>query len=531
MVSSIQNVSFQGNYAPTNKVKVKPTIKNKATEILAKNETVNKAVRPQKSKKKKVLTTIALTLGTIAGLAIIGNRSSNFMATLGQKVDDKLLNQKWYQSLEKGLGNCKQKISDFLFKNNKKIIKETAEDITATFKNRHAKPTLDIARGYGRGFTSIFSLTPVDILRKSLNKIEQKNPGQAIKSLEKLIGPEKASEYFDKLVNNGNIADNKKFCEEITELIAKNFGAKDATGKTNTKKLLQIFKDLQKGKVQNVDFSEFTQVKMQEKGFGGITSGWWPVNIIDSAGSKISKIFGKEWKNIGRGNLGDSLIKFNAVNGSLAKTKVGSLVQQCVTIPTESISNFVNDKSGMGVLLGLTVASLYNNVQEAPKEKRRATIANDYLSTIGSIAITTPLAFQTTYALASLKNLEGKTGITKALKIPGKIFGLGHKQIGLDGKFIENASKNKFLESLGRTGGHALRFILIMMVFNSLFGKPINKCIQKVFGKPYDAAEEERKKEKELAAQQQMQANNPYIQALNSNDYPAINNANLQNAV
>ena len=134
----------------------------------------------------------------------------------------------------------------FFFKNKNKFITDSATDIAETLKKRHAQPTLDLARGYGRGFTSIFGLTPVDILRTSLDKIEKQNPGQAIKSLEKLVGKENAGAYFDKLVKNGQIVDNQKFCENLTEHIAKNFNAVDATGKVDTKKLLNLFKGLEK---------------------------------------------------------------------------------------------------------------------------------------------------------------------------------------------------------------------------------------------------------------------------------------------
>lgn len=500
----ISSVSFYGHSGKVqekfkNKKIRRIQANNKATELLAKNETATKVVK-KKSKTKKILTTTLLTLGTIVGLAALGNSSSNFMATAGQKVDDYLLDKKWYKSFEKGLKTSKDKVSDFLFKNKNQTIKNTAIDLKETLTQRHAQPTLDMARGYGRGFSSIFGLTPVEVLRNSLTKIEKETPGQAIKSLEKLVGKEKAAEYFEKLVSGGTIADNKVFCEELTEVIAKNFGAKDASGKVDTKKLLNIFKDLQKGKVNNVDFSVFTQVKMSSGGIMGLISDWWPVNIIDNIGNKVSGVFGKKWNNIGRGNLGDSLVKFNAVNGTLAKTKAGSFIQQSITVPTESISNFVNDKSGMGVLLGLSVAGLYNSVQDTPKEKRASLVANDYLGTIASIAITTPLAFKTTYALASLKNLEGKNWLTKGLKGIGKFFGLGHNQIGLDGKMIEQ-NGNSILTKLGKTGGHILRFALIMFVFNSLFDKPIKKCIHKIFGKPYDPAEENKELQKQQVAE------------------------------
>ena len=59
--------------------------------------------------------------------------------------------------------------------------------------------------------------------------------------------------------------------------------------------MLNIFKDLQKGKVNNIDFSEFTQVKMNNGGIMGFISDWWPVNFIDTIGNKISQVFGKKW--------------------------------------------------------------------------------------------------------------------------------------------------------------------------------------------------------------------------------------------
>ena len=300
MISSVSNIVFQASpYATAEKLKNKTLNRtlanNKATEILAKNETVEKSIPKKKNNKKKLLTTILLTVGTVVGLAIIGNKSSNYMASLGQKVDDLLINQKWYQSLEKNTSKFKKKVSNFFLNNKNKLIKESATDIAETLKNRHAQPTLDLARGYGRGFTSIFGLTPVDILRTSLNKIEKQNPGQAIKSLEKLVGKEKAGVYFEQLVKNGQIVDNQQFCEKLTQNIAKNFGAIDSSGKIDTKKLLNLFKDLEKGKVNNIDFSEFTKVKMDEGGLMAFMSSWWPANFIDSIGNKTANLFGKKW--------------------------------------------------------------------------------------------------------------------------------------------------------------------------------------------------------------------------------------------
>ncbi len=49
---------------------------------------------------------------------------------------------------------------------------------------------------------------------------------------------------------------------------------------------------------------------------------------------------------------------------------MGSFVQQSLLFPTEAISNFVNDKSGLGFFLCGMIMNLYNNVQDAPKDKK-----------------------------------------------------------------------------------------------------------------------------------------------------------------
>ena len=462
---------------------------NQAGKLIARNEDIRKLTKPKENKTKKYVTTALLTLGTITGLAVLGNRSSNYMANLGHKVDDLLLKQNWYKSFEKGLSNTKNKIKNYFLNNNNKLIKDSANDIAETLSKRKSGPTVDLARGYGQGFTTIFALTPVDVLRTSLTKIEKTTPGQALKSLEKLVGKENAKKFADQILGDGKIKDNKVFCDELTNAIAKNFGIKNTGGKINKKELLKLFQDLEKGNVKGVDFKEFTNIKMDQGGFIG---SWWPVNFANNIGEKISKSLGKKWNGFGKGNLGDSLTKYNAVNGTLAETKAGALVQQLLTVPTESISNFVNDKSGMGVLLSLTIASLYNNIQDAPKDKKVATLADDYVGTLGSIAITTPLAFGATYGLASMSNLEGKNWFTKILKGVGKFFDFGHNRIGKNGEIINKMPKSKILASLKRFSGHALRFALIMFVFQSLFDKPIRNTIHKIFGKPYDKTEEEK---------------------------------------
>lgn len=473
---------------------------------------------------KKFITSLGLTLATVAGLAFLGNKSVNKMADLGIKVDDFLANNKLYQNIGGFFENAKNKIIETLKKS------KTMEDIIETMKTRRATPKADLTRGYGRGFVSIFSLTPVDIIKTSLGKkqnaafnkelgnILDKKDLQAFKglildkpedalnvlkgivkdeakaqeifnnlnktnneilgSIKKLVGENKANGFFKQITDLSEIKDNRKFCSELTEAIADNFNLKDASGKINKQELLEKLKTIKSGK----DFAEFQGVTMDQ---GNFISTWWPVNIIDSVGKKL---FNKNWKGFGKGNLGDSLIKFNAVNGSLADTKLGSLVQNSILVPTESISNFVNDKSGLGAFLCSSIMSLYNNVQDAPKDKKAATVADDYIGTMGSIAISTPLAFATTYGLASLKNLEGNTLISKGLKTIGKFFGMGLDKIAKDGT-ITKGTTNPFL----RFGGGALRFILIMFVFSNMFSKPIRGAIHKIFGKPYNKAEEEQK--------------------------------------
>ncbi len=502
---------------------------------------------------KKFLTSLGLTLATVVGLAYIGNKSVNKMADLGQKVDDILAGNKLYQNFSKFFSGVKEKTVSTLKKS------KTLEDILNTFKNRKATPKADLTRGYGGGFGSIFSLTPVDTARTLLGKNSSttfrdllqafKSEGEVQKFIEfaksdskaalevltqtvgdkgqaqqifdgvnkglatvsKLVGKDKAPDFFYKLANSSNgIVSNKKFCLELTDAIYQNFGLK------NKKELLEFLKVLKKGETyKGIDLSEFTGITMNQSSniFDKLVGSWWPVNAIDKIGKGIFK---SKWKEFGKGNLGDSLIKFNIVNSSLADTKIGSLIQKSILIPTESISNFVNDKSGLGAFLCASIMSLYNNVQDAPKDKKVATIADDYIGTMGAIAISTPMAFATTYGLASLKNLEGKTITSKALKNVGKFFGMGLDKIAKDGTIIKG-TKNPII----RLAGGALRFVLIMFVFQGAFSKPIRGAIHKVFGKPYNKAEEEAKAQYqaqiEAITQQLGMTPEEYVQKIHDN--------------
>lgn len=61
---------------------------------------------------------------------------------------------------------------------------------------------------------------------------------------------------------------------------------------------------------------------------------------------------------------------------------------------------------------------------------------------------------------------------------------------------------------LGNTPGGILRFGLVMFALSPLLSKPIKWCINKIFGKPYNEAEE--KKEKEKKAKEEAIKNDPF---------------------
>lgn len=470
-------------------------------------------INEKKKKKSNNWKAFGLTLATVIGLAALGNKTSNKMANLGQKVDDLLANQNWYKNISSGFQNFKGKFKNFFLNNKNDFVRKTSEDFAETYTKRHARNKLKMANGYGRGFESIFSLTPPDVVRTSVKKMDAAKPGSGLNALKKLVGEDKAQGIYEQITKN-SIDDNRLFCKQLTDAIAENFGARK-DGVTDTKKLLKIFEDMQKGKVNDVDLSEFTNVKMNSGDgiLGKFMGDWTSVNIIDTIGEKVSKLFGKKWNGFARGNLGDALVKVNVVNGNLAKTGAGSFVQKCITVPTESISNFVNDKSNMGIFLSTMIFMLYQNMLKAPKEKKIATVADDYIGTLGSLAIATPLAFGATYKLATMNNLEGKTWLTKALKYPGKIFNLGLHTFDKNNNLIKCA-ENGFKNKTKNFTGHTLRFVLIMFVLSSLFMKPVRACIQKIFGKPYDPTEDDKKIEAQKLEQQEEIAElyNQYIQ-------------------
>ncbi len=453
---------------------------------------------------KKTMVSLGLTLTTVIGLAALGNSkiSTEKLPDLGIKVSEALHNNKLYMSFAQKLSNAKTSLVNFLRKS------KTLDDVFETFKNRKAKAVNQWAKGTGSGLKRIFSLTPPDTAKTALDKIGDE--GKQLASIKKLVGDTKAKEVLEFVKKEG--ADSVDVSNKLLHSIGENFGVIKDGVVTDEKGLQTILRQLKSGKITgldgtlNIDVSEFTNVKMNgNKGLMKIVGDWWPVNLIDDIGRKIK---GDKWKPFGRGNLGDALIKHSVISGQATSTKAGSLVQQLALFPSEAISNFGNDKSGLGFFLCGMIMNLYNNVQDAPKEKKAATMADDFMGTIGSLAITTPLACATMYGLATLGNVKGNSVISKYLLKPvGKFFGagLGQKWKNVIANPSGSKVKDFFRQVPGRTVGFAgglMRLMLVMFVFQSIFGKPVKNITNKIFGKPYDPAEEEQMKQMQAQAQQ-----------------------------
>ncbi len=430
---------------------------------------------------KKLMKSIALAVITTVGFAYLGNKLSNKTADLGQTIGDDLIGKsKPYKLLQKG--------GEWLKKNTLKAIngnKYTKEIYTTlTQKAEHAK--LDVARGYGQGFLGIFSLTPIEIMQKAFAKkgITADNIEQAVELLNKKlkIDNKTAQELAEQILGTAkNKLTRKEICSILSQGIKKGFNC------SNNKEFLTLLKDMQ----TNPEFSDFFNITMSDKGLGGIASSWWPANIIN----KITR--GKFQRHL-TGNLGDSLVKFNVVNGTMADTKVGTFIQRIITIPTESISNFTNDKSGVGAFISAScMIPLYNNVQDAPKEQKLPTVLNDYVSSMGSFAFSLPIAGGVTYGLASLSNLDTKGKVLlRPLKSIGKFFATGLKDTAITKTGLGGALQRLNGATKGFLGG-AIRFIMIMFIISPFVSKTINKVVSKIFGKPYDPVEIEKQKKLE----------------------------------
>jgi len=205
-------------------------------------------------------------------------------------------------------------------------------------------------------------------------------------------------------------------------------------------------------------------------------------------------------------------------------------------ILTESVTNFVNDKSGLGFFLCKNIVDSYDNIQDAPKEKKISTAANDFIGGALSWMTTTPLACAATYGLATLGRLEGDNPLSKIVRTVCKPFNMGLGEEMKNAKTLHplkylakvsgNAVKSvlniarkqdaklelsslkieeffpRLRNTLAKNGGGIFRFVMIMFVFSALFKKPVDAIMQKIFGKPYNKGEEDRKKQLEEQGKQ-----------------------------
>lgn len=489
-----------------------------------------------KNHPKRTIISLALTLATVVGLAALGNSkfSTKTMVGLGHSVDDILKNSKVYTGIAGFFANAKSGISTFLRKS------KTIDNIFETLKNNKAGPKWNIAQGQGQGAKRIFKMTPPDVVKTALDFADDAVKPKTLDTLKKLAGSADADDLYN-VIKSG---ENGEVCKKLTDAIAKNFGCIEQNGNINKKNLDIILNQLKEGTIKgldgklNIDVSELTGVVMdsgfsREKGpvkkffsaIGATQTAWWPTNAIN----KVIDILHLPVKHIGKGNLGDSLIKYNVITGQMADTAVGRLVQKSVMLPTECISNFVNDKSGAGVMISLmALPGMFNNIQEAPKEQKIATAADSLITNVGSFTVTMPLAFGTTYGLASLANMATRKNggglLAGPLRTIGKFFGMGldpvingiatPKTLPFKNAFL-NAPVAIFRKAKG-LGGAALRFALITAVFSTLYMGPIRKIINKIFGKPYSIDEENAKKtqeEAQKAMQEQIQAAMTKLQA------------------
>ncbi len=547
-----QRLENQENYTALNKEQ----IKNDAVEIGKKvqnNANENFLFRTMRNvfgveDPKKTLKSIGLSILTVIGLAVLGNKLSTPSARLGEKVDDILLGDnvlaKFYKALGNGVDALKQGIS-------KLPRPKFVNDIIDTMHNRKLNMQFAVFRGYERGPVGIF----INTLRETFNYGPLKGRANVISNAENILNPilknlgensldtknidsilQIANDALAKATDTNDVAKlndlinnltqtktniDKPFLDLLTKLSGSGNAEKIFQGITQgvdsskeqafyTKLIDSIVENLKntcpnlanKSKVEILDLAsknklidfggpdvsslvDVTMMTPKANGiFGKITgtlfhsaSDWWPVHVIENIGKKFNPNF-----KFGRGNLFDSLIKFNAINATGTKTLPAKLIQKIPTLSTESISNFVNDKSGLGVLLGIGLIDTYNNVQDAPKEKKFSTGADDLIGQILNWSVSMPLTYKTVYSLASLKNLQGNGPMSFILRQAGKIFGLG---LGAPNTGIVGKMKG--------IGGGAFRFFLFMFVVSPIISKFTRKVTNKIFGKPYDKNEEAKK--------------------------------------
>ena len=469
---------------------------------------------------KKFLISAGLMIGTVLSFATLGNKFNKQIIAFSQNIDKKILNSEFFGNISTGIGKIKQGISDFFDKFN--FTKNLKDNLVDTFKNRKAQPTQKMAKTLGpkgqfaanvsdtvQALHLKFHSENFDMLKKGLGgkkaaleflkyidepsspqylagleaikkKLSQEDYDKLMQGLEKshkafkgmlekLVGSDNFDYFYKNFTEIETDADRAGFAKKLTEAIAKQKGLE--TNSDYAENLTKVLEDIYNDET-------FKNITMNRE--SPITS-WFPVNIIDSIGSKISK----NWKPFGKGNLGDALIKFNMADGTLAQTGLGKFIQKAPLYTTESISNHVADLSTMNLFITIpALMSLFNSVQEAPKEQKVATLADEFVAGLGSFVFSMPLASSIVYSIATLKNLKGNN----PLKLIGKIIGMGLPTIAENGTITQT---NKFLP---RYLGGAMRFILVMFVISPKISGVISKAVQKIFGKPYNKDEAEKLK-------------------------------------
>ncbi len=495
---------------------------------------------------KKKLKSIIFAVATVVALGFFGNKTMSFFAKAGNDFEGLFKDTKWFKKITGAMSGTKNKVSDFLLNN--KVTGELANNIKDTFANRKAKPVWNMARGTGQGPKTIFRITPVETIKNAL--INNKNKAlagqfaqefggqkQALKVINQIgsLKPDELAQFVENnkaheaVINSITEALNKNRASSI-ESFAKLFSADGINSAKAKETATKLYEELY-GNVENADWNKtllkgikegrniqspdelrkfLEQVKKGEidstlinvpMESGGITSSWWPVNIINTA---ITKITGKQ-SNFGRGNTGDALMKLYAITGDLAETKAGTFIQAAPIVFSESISNFGNDKSGLGAFLTFNLINSFDRIQDTPKGKKKAVIAEETVGSVANWVITTPLAFGATYGLATLGNLAKATNsnsafakiLTPVLTVIGKVFGTGLnagaknaviaesiKDAGLGTKLL-GALKMSKNSAIGTVGG-IFRLAMVLFVFSSIFRKPVDKVIHKIFGDPTD---------------------------------------------
>ena len=404
-------------------------------------------------KPKKTLISIACSVAAVVVFGILGNKLTKPAAKLANEVDAVLLG-------DNILGKTRGKIADYLNKGLDAVKQmpkpKLIENAKQALKNP-VKQKWNLFRGLENGAKGLFSNTIVETIDTAM----EKNKDNTLKTLKNLFNGD--IEKVNKLLELKTTMPKVQLADKLIDEIA---AANNCVG--DTRKLTQVFEKISNGKFGD----GLINVKMDKGGFFG---SWWPANFINGIYKKITKTDCKYLQ----ADLGDSLIKYAAVRGKLAKTLPAKIIQIVPPLVGDQISNFVNDKSGFGIFLCLNLVNNFNNLQDAPKEKRVTTAVNDAVSGSLSWLINFPLAYGAIYSLASLSKMEGNDILTKLTRGVGKFVAIG---LDKPGKF----------GGLSGVFGGLMRFGLFFFVFTPFIGKQINKLCAKIFGKPYDSEEAER---------------------------------------